>query len=103
MSDFRDRLGREIERLGVSWVASTLGVARNTIYNWVGKGNVPLNSLMQLTGLGVDVVYVITGEMTQAVLSPEEQELVELYRRAPASVRKAVVAALGSDSARPGI
>lgn len=101
MSTFHDRLGSEIERLGVSWVANAMCVARNTVYNWIGKGNVPLNNLMQLMGLGVDVVYVVTGEIAQSALSQEEQELVSLYRAAPLLVKKAAVAVLTSDEGPP--
>ena len=62
MSDFRLRLEEEVNRLGVTAISTRLSVARNTIYNWLGKGNVPLNMLMALGECGVDVTYVTTGQ-----------------------------------------
>ncbi|WP_157838133.1 helix-turn-helix domain-containing protein [Pseudomonas sp. PH1b] len=101
MSGFRERFEAEIERIGgVTTISSTLGVARNTIYNWMAKGNAPLNSLMGLAGiLGMDVVYVLTGERLVSVLNEEEKQLLEKYRSAPAAVKAAAIAAVTAGSA----
>ena len=61
MSGYRDRFETEVNRAGVSRISQTLGIARNTVYNWMANGNVPLNQLLALEGLGIDIVYVLTG------------------------------------------
>ena len=61
MSNPEDRLREEIEAKGVSSLARALGIARNTLYNWCEKGNVPLDKLFALGAEGVDVDYVLTG------------------------------------------
>lgn len=101
MSGFRERFESEVERIGgVTTISNTLGVARNTIYNWMAKGNVPLNSLMGLAGiLEMDVVYVLTGERLANVLNAEEKLLLEKYRSAPAAVKAAALAAVTAGSA----
>lgn len=102
MSGFRERFESEVERIGgVTAISNTLGVARNTIYNWMAKGNVPLNSLMGLAGiLGMDVVYVLTGERLVSTLGEEEAKLLEKYREAPAAVKAAAIAAVTAGSAQ---
>jgi len=59
-----ERLRSEVEGLpgGVSALAKALGKARNTIYNWMVKGNIPIDDLLRLGDIGLDVQYVITGE-----------------------------------------
>lgn len=58
-----DRFNQEIDRVkgGVSAAAKHLGKSRNTIYNWMQKGNIPLNQLEKLESIGVDVRFVSTG------------------------------------------
>ncbi|WP_017511694.1 helix-turn-helix domain-containing protein [Cupriavidus metallidurans] len=104
MSNYQERFAEEIERVGgVSAVASSLGVARNTIYNWIAKGNVPLASLMGLASLlGVDVNYVLTGQRSSADLSTEESLLLSRYRQASPAVKLAVQGALLGGTAPAG-
>ncbi|MBF0192085.1 MAG: helix-turn-helix domain-containing protein [Magnetococcales bacterium] len=66
MSNLEMRLEQEINKLGVTHVAKLLGVARNTIYNWISKGNIPLNMLLLLHEAGVDVLYIMTGNRSEA-------------------------------------
>jgi transposase-like protein len=62
MSSLGERLEEEINRLGgVSSLANALGIARNTLYNWVSKENIPANKLVEIAGAGADIAYVITG------------------------------------------
>ncbi|MFJ7792934.1 helix-turn-helix domain-containing protein [Pseudomonas sp. NPDC096950] len=101
MSNFRERFETEVERIGgVTAISNNLGVARNTIYNWMAKGNAPLNSLMALQGvLGMDVMYVVTGERGASALSGDEAAMLERFRTAPKAVQKAVTAALNAEEA----
>ncbi|MFV0600947.1 MAG: S24 family peptidase [Brachymonas sp.] len=66
MSTARDRLESEINKFELSELANDLGVARNTIYNWMAKANTPLNYLVALKARGVDVEYIISGERSSA-------------------------------------
>lgn len=105
MSRWRDRFEKEINRVGVSHVAQTLGVARNTVYNWMANGNAPLNQLLALEGLGIDVVYVLTGkpgalkvganQVGQDVrpygLSADENALIDGYRRCSPEIQEAAL------------
>ncbi|MEH6784087.1 MAG: helix-turn-helix domain-containing protein [Alcanivorax jadensis] len=96
MGGYRERFEEEVDRIGgVSAIARDMGVARNTIYNWMEKGNVPLNRLAALGGvMGMDVVYVVTGQHSGSSLSAEESEMLALYRAATLSGKMAAVGAL---------
>lgn len=105
MSGYRDRFEKEVNRVGVSRIAQTLGIARNTVYNWMANGNAPLNKLLALEGLGIDVVYVLTGmpraqqneahQVNQEVrpygLDKDETLLLEGYRRSTPELRAAAL------------
>lgn len=59
------RLSKEVKALprgAIAHISRDLGVARNTIYNWLEHGNIPADKLLALADFGVDVVYVMTGE-----------------------------------------
>ena len=98
MSESGKRLAAEIERLGgVTPVAKQLGTVRNTIYNWLEKGNIPLNKLEELGAAGADVVFILTGQRSGAVatapvLKPEEAALLDNYRHASPEGKKAIKA-----------
>ncbi|VAW55544.1 hypothetical protein MNBD_GAMMA05-2115 [hydrothermal vent metagenome] len=57
------RLKEQIEALkgGVTTAANHLGKSRNTIYNWIEKGNAPLDQVGKLSEIGVDIYYIVTG------------------------------------------
>ena len=62
------RLAEEVKALGggASGAAEHLGRAKNTLYNWFDKGNIPVNELHMLQALGVDAVYVLSGVCARA-------------------------------------
>jgi len=64
----------EINRIGVSTIAGKLGIARNTVYNWVSKGNAPMDKLLQLGALGLDLSYIFSG-IRKSVLQNIEQQV----------------------------
>jgi hypothetical protein len=81
MSESGKRLASEIDRIGgITPVAKRLGTVRNTIYNWLEKGNIPLNKLEELGAAGADIVFIITGQHSPALLAPDEQILLQAYR-----------------------
>ena len=87
-------------------VSNHLGVVRNTIYNWMGKGNAPLDKLMALQGIGADVNYILTGERAGAapvlgvdqekagysveVLDKQEQALLDNFRHCPQDAKQQI-------------
>ena len=44
--------------------------------------------------VGADVLFIVTGQRTDGLLSAEEQTLLSYYRDAPAAVRRAAMGAL---------
>jgi hypothetical protein len=50
-----------------------------------------------LSKIGVDVQYVVTGQRSEAALSPELSGLIALYQKAPLAVKAAVLRALSGD------
>ncbi|VVE67829.1 XRE family transcriptional regulator [Pandoraea anapnoica] len=89
-----ERLLEEVERLGgVSTVAKMLGAARNTVYNWVEKGNIPLNKLEDLAAFGGDTVYILTGQrqhMEPSAMTPRESAMLTDFRSASPEGQEAV-------------
>lgn len=103
MSDIGKRLEDEVERIGgVSVVSARLATVRNTIYNWIQKGNVPANKLLELKAIGADVLYILTGDLDSQALSADEQELIAAFRAAPLAVKGAVIGALSAGTNPPG-
>lgn len=97
MSTYRERFEEEIGRIGITDISETLGIARNTVYNWLAKGNVPLNYLVGLwANWGVDVTYVVCGVRSKEALTTDETVLINLYRPATAAVKAAAIGALQS-------
>ncbi|WPO67580.1 S24 family peptidase [Acinetobacter haemolyticus] len=85
MSIFTERLRKEIDRIGVSELARSTGFARNSLYNWCEKGNIPLDKLLLLGEYGVDVDYVVSNKsnsaqnIAQNLKFEDEFDLVNVY------------------------
>lgn len=91
MSNYQDRLRDEIERVGITTLSKKLGIARNTLYNWSEKANVPLDKLMAMGEHGVDVEYVISGRVNPTVqYSEQEQKIMQNVHSLNASDKEAV-------------
>jgi len=83
-----DRLKTERERLKHSQATFALmaGVTRNSQINWEKGESAPTAvQLARLAVMGVDVLYVITGNRSKPlppdkVLPPDEQSLLDTYR-----------------------
>ncbi|WOE43157.1 XRE family transcriptional regulator [Acinetobacter chinensis] len=67
------RLRSEIERIGVSELARKAGVARNSLYNWSEKGNIPMDKLFLLAEYGVNVDYILNGQSQDATGSAMDE------------------------------
>ncbi|HDS7101866.1 TPA: AlpA family phage regulatory protein [Escherichia coli] len=79
------RLISELKRVGPLAVSKSTGISRATIYNWMEKGNIPLDKLVVLGVAGVDVAFILTGMSTdgeveiQNRISPEKQKLIDTF------------------------
>ncbi len=101
MSAIGERLLEEVERLGgVSVVATQLQTARNTIYNWTKKGNIPATDLIELKAIGADAVYILTGTRAGGDLPRREAALVENYRQSDERGKR-LIEQLASAAAEP--
>ncbi|HAV3732322.1 TPA: bacteriophage CI repressor [Acinetobacter baumannii] len=91
LNSFNERLRSEVERIGVSKLARDLGIARNTLYNWCEKGNIPLDKLLILSDYGLDVSYVITGQKMVTTINPESAIVAQNYEQANAEIKNKVL------------
>lgn len=98
LNNYDERLRAEIERLGVSSLAKQLNIARNTLYNWCEKGNVPLDKLMLLVSQGLDAQFVLTGQRSYSNLSSDEEVVLIGYRELDSQTKKRVKAFIFSES-----
>ncbi len=94
-----DRFKSERERLALTQprVADLAGVGKTTVINWEkGLSSPTAVQLSALAEVGLDVLYVITGQRTGGAaapapaLAPDEEILLDNYRHAPAGVRAGV-------------
>ena len=79
------RLVEELKRVGPPVIAKQTGIARATVYNWMEKGNVPMDKLALLETAGADVNYILTGQRSGvAAAAPvaAEPPAAQLSRRA---------------------
>lgn len=80
LSNIEERLRIEIDRLGVSELARKTGFARNSLYNWGEKANIPLDKLILLAEYGVNLNFVLYGDHgvqnNEQDLASDEFELI---------------------------
>lgn len=96
------RIKEERERLGYSQTqfAAAVEVSKKTQIRWEQEGGAfPDASQLATWGeLGLDMLFVLTGERSKAATSThlpaDEQVLIEAYRDMPAPTRKALLASL---------
>lgn len=84
----RERIGLTQESLGVA-----VSAGRRTVVDWEkGVSSPTAVQLAVLAGLGVDILYVVTGARLGAPhrLTPEETALVDNFRHSPPEARKAI-------------
>jgi transcriptional regulator with XRE-family HTH domain len=91
-----ERLREERMRMGIAQLAmaDVCGVSRGTLATWE-KGEQSPNAvaLAVMADMGVDVLYVVTGQRTgpgQATLAPAERDLLASYARADEAGRAAI-------------
>lgn len=76
-------------------VAEFVGVAIPTQSNYEnGKRSPDAEYLAKLTDLGFDINYVLTGKRESLSLTTQEKMLIELFRQAPETVQRHILAGL---------
>ena len=90
-----DRLKEERERLGYTQpvFAEIAGAKKRTLIDWEKNVSSPTAvQLSALTNIGVDVMYVLTGQRTnmEYSLNRKEEALLDNYRHCVAEDQKAI-------------
>ena len=102
LEKMKSRFVSEIDKLGgASKVAMSLGVARATVYNWCSLGNAPMDKLLLLSELGLDVSFIFTGVRTISTLDDGERLLLNHYRAASDTLKHAALGVLLSAQQPP--
>jgi len=105
MSGIGPRLKAERKRLALSAekFGGACGVAENAQYNYEkGVRSPDAEYLARAVLAGVDVLYVLTGQRSTALLSAEQQQLLDAFQAADPVLRAGALAALTSRSALSG-
>lgn len=105
MIGFGGRLKEERKRLKLSAekFGDLLGIAGNTQYNYEKEERSPdVIYLAQVSRLGCDVIYIVTGQRAVSTVSDEEFRLLDAFRSASEAVRSAALAALLSGATTRG-
>ena len=94
-----ERLKDERQRIGVGQVslADSCDISRSTLATWEkGDQSPSATALGVMAGLGIDVLYVITGNragQSEMTLAPAERDLLSAWRQADAKGRALLAAA----------
>lgn len=92
------RIKEERERLSLTQqgMADAIGVAKRTFIDWEKDRTSPTAvQLSALSGIGVDVLFVVTGVRSQPVVNPpvssEKQELLDAFDGMTTEQRRAIL------------
>lgn len=91
------RFKEERERLGFTQpvFAEIAGVKKRALIDWEKSVSSPTGTQLEaLSKVGLDVLYVVTGQRAQATLPSEVVDVVQRYLKAPIEVKAAVLGAL---------
>lgn len=108
MSEFCGRLRAERERLGLTQegLAAALGVAKRTLINYEQGARSPDAAfLAAAAGLGIDVLFALTGQRSQPVpatqeLPPRVRALIDNYENTDEAGKK-IIEATATAAAQP--
>lgn len=105
-----ERLREERERLGLtqSQMGELAGVTKKSQINYEkGERHPDSVYLAAIAAAGADVLYILTGQRNPAApahrLTPDEQELLALFRAAPLAVKAAAIGALQGAAVQSGL
>lgn len=99
-----ERLKKERNRLGFTQekFATQAGVSHRIYAAWeAGEAAPTAAHLAALAKAGADVQYIITGEPSVSALTPDEHQLLQLFRVASSTERMEAIGAL-QDALNPG-
>lgn len=107
MSTLGERIKEERERLGMTIpvFAEAAGAKKNTVIDWQKDvSSPPAAKLAELAQVGVDVLYVITGQRAVVIeQNPRERALLDNYRHSKEEDKAAIErVALNAASAEQG-
>lgn len=100
--DIAERLKDERKRLGLNQTefGKLAGVGKTTQINYEsGERSPDANYLAAIVEAGADVQYIVTGVRSDVALTPDERELVALFRAAPLAVKASAIGALKGGTA----
>lgn len=92
-----ERLKEERKRLGYSQedFAVLAGITRRPYAEWEAGNTSPnATQLAALAAAGADVQYIVTGQHSDMALTPDERQLLSLFRAASLTGKMAAVGAL---------
>ncbi|MGS4242440.1 helix-turn-helix domain-containing protein [Serratia marcescens] len=100
LENLQVRLTEELRRVGLKAVAASTGISRATLYNWMEKGNTPLDKLALLDAAGLDVNYILTGVrhssvsvvVTETSLTKRQSALLDNYEHTDEAGKKIIEA-----------
>ncbi len=98
-----ERLREERERLGFSQsaIGAIGGVKKLAQLKYEQGERYPgADYLAAVAKVGVDTLYIVTGERSVGSLTADETELLEKFRSAPMAVKAAAIAAVTAGSAQ---
>lgn len=104
MSTIAERFKEVREQLELSQVAMGAigGLKKNTIINYEkGESSPTAEYLSALAKIGVDVLYLVTGQRMTATLDDNERILLNCYRAAPDALKNAALGVLLSAQQPP--
>ena len=99
-----DRIREERQRLGLSQeqLGAIAGVRKQAQLTYEkGDRHPDTLYLAAIAETGADVLYILTGQRNQSMLTADEQQLLALFRAASLPVKMAAVGALQGGSTRP--
>lgn len=102
MGNFGERLREERERLGLNQAdfGEAGGVRKQAQLKYEKSERSPDAAyLAAIADAGADIQYIVTGTRSDAALTPDERELIALFRAAPLAVKAAAIGALHGGSA----
>jgi len=101
-----ERLKEERVRLGLSQTElAELGcVQRNTLFNYEkGVRSPDADFLARIAGRGADVLYIVTGRRSGAMLDVEQEQQLAALSRLPQAVREWLLGVTGVAAPMPGV
>lgn len=101
-SSIGDRLREERLRLGLSQAAlgEIGGVRKQAQLNYEkGERNPDAAYLSAISKFGADIQFIVIGTRSAEALNDDEQELLNLFRKAPLAVKAAALAGLTAGTA----